>query len=268
MSVEAEVAELEDISVYHEGLVGMVVLDRPPVNAFRTQTFEELTKAFETLNDDPSCSVVVIKSANPKVFCAGADISELPFTADMEAYRARLTRRLFHIVMRAPQPVICAVAGPAIGGGSVLASASDILIATETASFRVPEITMARCGAARHLMRVAPQGMVRRAYFTGTPISAQDAYRVGMVSELVSDAEALEAAAMSLAAEITAHSPVAVRAAKEALDLAEELPIEAGYHVEQQFTLQLANTVDAAEAASAFREKRTPQWPSRSGTTP
>jgi enoyl-CoA hydratase/carnithine racemase len=99
-------------------------------------------------------------------------------------------------------------------------------------------------------------------YFTGRPISAEQAFQLGMVSELLDDGDALHARAAELAADIAAKSPVAVRLAKQSLDLAEELTVLAGYEVEQQFSLRLAGTPDAAEAVAAFREKREPRWSS------
>jgi enoyl-CoA hydratase len=102
--------------------------------------------------------------------------------------------------------------------------------------------------------------MIRHTLFTRQPISAEEAHRLGMVTELLDDAGALHARAAELAAEIAAQSPTAVRLAKQSLDLAEPLDVEAGYAVEQQFSLKLAGTPDAAEAAAAFREKRAPRW--------
>jgi enoyl-CoA hydratase/carnithine racemase len=109
-------------------------------------------------------------------------------------------------------------------------------------------------------MRVLPQGTVRQMYFTGKPISAEEAFRLGMVSELLDDADALHRRATELAEDIAAKSPTALRLAKQSLDIAEGMPVLAGYEVEQQFSLRLAATPDAAEAAAAFREKREPRW--------
>ena len=110
------------------------------------------------------------------------------------------------------------------------------------------------------MMRLLPQGVVRHAYFTGRPIGADDAHRLGLVTALYDDASALDEAAQALAEEIAGKSPTAIRLAKQSLDLAEELPVEKGYEAEQQFSLRLAGTPDALEAARAFREKRAPNW--------
>jgi len=251
-----------DVSAALQGRVGTVVLARPPVNAMRTQSYEDLRDALRTLQDDRACSVIVIRSGVPSIFSAGADVKELPMPPEQDEARQALTRGVFAQVLHSPVPVICAVDGPALGAGCQLACACDVRLATRAARFGVPEITVGRCGAGRFLMRVLPAGTVRQMYFTGTPIGAEQAHALGMVSELLDGADALHARAAELAEEIAAKSPVAVRLAKQSLDLAEEMSLLEGYEVEQQFSLRLAGTPDAAEAAAAFREKRAPRWTS------
>jgi enoyl-CoA hydratase len=250
----------EDVSVELDGRVGTLSLARPPVNALRTQTYRELAAALRMLQDERGCSAIVIRSAVAGIFCAGADVRELPMPAGVDEERQALTRSFFAAVLRSPVPVICAVDGPALGAGCQLAAACDVRLATRAARFGVPEIRVGRCGGGRYLMRVLPMGTVRRMYFTGAPISAEEAHRLGMVTELLDGAEAVHARAAELAAEIAAQSPTALRLAKQSLDLAERLDVEAGYEMEQQFRLRLAATPDAAEAAAAFREKRPPRW--------
>ena len=250
----------EDVSTTLERRVGTVSLARPPVNALRTQTYRELVASLRLLQDDRACSAIVVRSAVPGIFCAGADVRELPMPREVDEERQALTRAFFAQVLRSPVPVICAVDGPALGAGCQLAAACDVRLATRTARFGLPEITVGRCGAGRYLMRVLPMGTVRQMYFTGKPIGAEEAHRVGMVSELFDEPDALHERAVELALDIAAKSPTAVRLAKQSLDLAEELSLESGYQVEQQFSLRLAGTPDAAEAAAAFREKREPRW--------
>jgi enoyl-CoA hydratase len=253
----------DDLTASMDDGIASIVIDRAPVNAFRTQTWAELRSAMRLVDEDTRCRVIVISSANPRNFCAGADIGELPMTPERDEARMRLVREVLTRIMHAAHPVICAVRGRAMGSGCALAAASDICIATQSASFSLPEITVARCGGARHLMRLLPQGVVRRASFTGEPISATDAHRLGMVTELAPhEGDSLERAAEALARKIADKSPLALRLLKESLDLVEELPIMGGYHVEQQFTLRLGTSPDLAEAARAFAEKRSPLWPS------
>lgn len=244
-----------------EDRVVTLTLDRPPVNAIRFETWQALREALEEIRVAERCSVVVLRSSTPTIFSGGADLKEPTPSPDRADERQRLARLVLDTILRFPIPVIAEVPGPALGAGCALAAVCDIRLASERATFGLPEIDSARAGGARHLMRLLPQGVVRHAYFTARPLSAQDAWRLGMVSSLHPDAEQLAAAAAELAATIAAKSPRALRMAKQSLDLAEELPVASGYAVEQQFTLRLGGTPDAAEAAAAFRERRPPQWP-------
>lgn len=252
----------EDVRATLEDRVGTIELVRPPVNALRSQTYEELRDALRELQGDRACSVIVLTSAVPGIFSAGADVKELPMPREKDEARQELVLGVFGQVLHSPVPVVCAVDGPALGGGCQLACAADVRLATRTACFGVPEITVGRCGAGRFLMRVLPAGTVRQMFFTGRPIDAARAHALGMVSEVLDDAASLQSRARELACDIAAKSPTAVRLAKQALDLAEPMPLLEGYAVEQQFSLRLAATPDAAEAAAAFREKRAPRWAS------
>ncbi|MBI5090244.1 MAG: enoyl-CoA hydratase/isomerase family protein [Actinobacteria bacterium] len=249
-----------DVTWEVTGRVGVLTLQRPKVNAFATGTWQALDVALASLAGHDRMSAVVLRSGLPTIFSAGADVTELPMTPAVDEARQALTRRVLASVVAFPVPIVCAVPGPALGGGCALAAACDIRLATRSARFGLPEIDVGRCGGARHLMRHLPQSVVRHAAFTGKPISAIDAHRLGFVSELFDTADELDEAALDLAADIAGKSPTAVRLAKQSLDLAEELPLLPGYAVEQQFSLRLARTDDAAEAALAFREQRPPRW--------
>ena len=254
----------EHVWVTLDERVAVVTLERPPVNAMATQTYLDLAAAFEGLSERDDCSVIVLRSGSPRAFCAGADIKEVAtLTAEFDERRQRAARRLFNAILEARQPVIAAVNGPALGAGCVLAAVADIVLASEQATFGLPEINVGRCGGGRHMMRVLPQGIVRWMYFTGRPLTAAEAHRWGMVREVLPDAAALDEAAMQLAAEIAGKSPIALRLAKEALNLVEDAPLVEGYQTEQQFTLRLRDTEDAKEAAAAFVEKRAPRWKGR-----
>jgi enoyl-CoA hydratase/carnithine racemase len=138
----------------------------------------------------------------------------------------------------------------------------DFRVASDQAQIGLTEINVGRCGGGRHLSRIVPQGWVRRMYFTGQPLSAAEAYRLGAFEEVASDGSEFDRA-MELAREIASKSPLAVRIGKEALDAAEDKPAEEGYRLEQACTLRLGATADAQEAVAAFREKRAPVWTGR-----
>jgi enoyl-CoA hydratase len=254
---EDRIFDGDDVLALRSGRIGSIVLDRPKVNAMRTQTWEEFEASVDLFAADQTVSVVVLRSAVPGIFSAGADVKELPMTPSNDAARQQLTRRVLDKVLGAPQPYIASLDGPALGGGCALVCAADIRIGTDRTSFGLPEITVGRCGGGRHLMRHLPQGTVRSLYFTGIPLPAAEAFRLGLLNTLADD---LDAETAELAGEIASKSPTALRLAKQSLNIVESLDVRTGYEVEQQFTLRLAGTPDAEEAAKAFFEKRAPVW--------
>jgi enoyl-CoA hydratase len=171
-------------------------------------------------------------------------------------------RRTFSAVYRCPIPVIAAINGPALGAGSVLATVCDIRIAASNARFGTPEINVGRCGGAAHHGRLIPQGALRRMYFTGEPIGAQEAFRLGLIDEVV-EPENLMPTALKLAAKIAAKSPLGLRYAKQALNDIESMPLEAAYEHEQGYSTKLMHTEDAREATRASVEKRPPVFKGR-----
>jgi enoyl-CoA hydratase/carnithine racemase len=246
------------------GRVGVLTLDRPPVNALASSTYRALRSALSQLAATAEVSVVVLRSSSERAFCAGADIGELgqlsgEAAAAADAARQELARETFSQLLHLPQPTIAVVDGPAIGAGAVVASCCDIRLASSRASFQLPEVAVGRCGGARHLMRHLPQSVVRRMYFSGDRVSAADAAAYGFVELVDADGSAFEQA-LALAGRIARHSPLALRLGKEALNSAEPLPVSEGYALEQQYTLRLARSADAQEALAARREKREPRF--------
>lgn len=257
---------MPNVRISQEGAVGIITMDRPPVNAMSTDMYAELTDAFREVSKH-DISTVVLVSASERCFCAGADVKELNSIAGSgdtarDEQRQVLARSLFDTVLNNRQPVIAAINGPALGAGAVLAACCDIRYASERATIGLPEINVGRCGGGRHMMRLLPQGKVREMYFTGRPLDAQEAFRLGLVERVVSHGLEREAA-MQIAREIAGKSPLALRMAKEALNACEALPVSEGYALEQTYTLRLARSEDAKEAARAFLEKRAPVWTGR-----
>jgi enoyl-CoA hydratase len=258
---------MSDVSVEVSNRVATVTLQRPPVNALSSSMYRALLAALEEAGADPTVSVLILASATERAFCAGADVNELGIlvgeaarAADEE--RQQLARSVFDRLLDFPWPTIAVIDGPAIGAGAVLASCCDIRLGSRRASFRLPEVDVARCGGGRHLMRHLPQGVVRRMYFTGRPIGAEVAAGYGLLELVEDDADPL-GSGRELAATIAAKSPIALRLGKEALNRSEDLPVKNGYELEQQYTLRLARTDDAREALAAPRNKRDPQFTGR-----
>jgi enoyl-CoA hydratase len=209
-------------------------------------------------------SVAVLVSASSRAFCAGADVRELAALTGAEAAAADerrqvLARKLFGHLLDLPQPTIAAIDGPAIGAGAVIASCCDMRMGTPRASFTLPEIDVGRCGGGRHLMRHLPQGIVRRMYFTAEPLTSEQAYTFGFLDSLHTSAQLLSEV-MARARSVAGKSPLALRLGKAALNESESLPVQEGYAVEQQYTLQLARSDDAREALAARAERRSPNF--------
>jgi enoyl-CoA hydratase len=237
-----------------------VTLARPPVNALSTDAYHQIRDAFIALAGQDETKVVVLRSELDRVFCAGADLNELRAIAEgrglvSDVSRQRVARQMLDAIYGLPQVTIAAVNGPAIGAGAALISVCDIRLGTSRASIALPEINVGRCGGARHWMRLLPQGIVREMYFTGQPLSSEDALRLGVYNRVVPPEE-LEEAAMDLAGTIAAKGPRALRLAKEALNGCEELPLSAGYAYEQMFTLRLGETQEARDTLRAALDAR------------
>ena len=172
---------------------------------------------------------MVLTSASTKAFCAGADMTELAALTGADAEEAdvkrqELARRVFGQLLDLPQPSIAVVDGPAIGAGAVIASCADMRMGSPRASFALPEVAVGRCGGGLHMMRHLPQGIVRQMFFTARPLTSQEALRFGFLDSVHDSAE-LAGAAMVRAREIAAHSPLALRLGKQALNESEWLPV-------------------------------------------
>ncbi len=243
--------------------IARITLDRPPVNALTLAHYEELADVFESSASWDDINCIILTSAGTRAFCAGLDLKEfLAATVEDDPKRAKIVRRMFSAVRNAAVPVIVAVNGPALGAGCVLASVCDIRIASENATFGLPEINVGRCGGGAHIGRLIPQSVLRKMFFTGQPIDAAEAYRVGLISEVVA-ADALMDTAQALAEVIAAKAPLGLRLGKQALNEIEFMPVEQGYAIEQGYSTKLMATDDAREATRAVVEKRAPVFQGR-----
>lgn len=254
---------MSGIVVETVGKVVTVTLDIPPVNALTLARYQQLTDAFTAISarDDVHCAV--LRATGTKAFCAGLDLKEFAgASADRDHERAEIVRRTFLAIQTCAIPVIAAVNGPALGAGMALAAMCDIRIASERATFALPEINVGRCGGGAFVGRLIPQGMMRLMFFTGEPISAWEAHRVGLV-EQVTTPRRLEPTVRDLAELIASKSPLGLRLGKQSLNESEYLPIHDGYRVEQGFSTRLLHTEDAREATRAAIEKRPPKFVGR-----
>jgi enoyl-CoA hydratase len=243
-----------------EAAIVEISLHRPPVNALSTGTYQQIRDTFRAVADRTDIKVVILRSSLERVFCAGADLDELTAIVAGRAEfsdvtRQGIARQMLDAITDTPQVTIAAINGPAIGAGAALISCCDIRIGSPRATICLPEINVGRCGGARHWMRLLPQGVLREMYFTGQPLSADEALRFGAISRIVPRAE-LRAATVALARTIAGKGSVALRMAKQALNGCEELPLSAGYAYEQMFTLRLGETDEARQTLQAAMAAR------------
>jgi enoyl-CoA hydratase len=234
--------------------VAEVLLAHPPVNALPSAGWFHLAQTLESLGRDDSVRVVLL-AAEGRGFCAGVDIKELAADASRIAQVSRGCYAAFAAVYDCPVPVISAAHGFVLGGGIGLLGASDLVLASEDASFGLPEIDRGALGAATHLLRMFGMQKARRMLYTGEPISAAEAYRMGALEQVLPRGELL-GAAHALAAKIASKSPRAMRLAKESLNGIELLDVKRSYRFEQGFTFELYTSPDSQEARDAFVEKR------------
>ena len=245
--------------------VGLVTIDRQDaLNALSFDLLDELADTLEELDRDPACRAIVLTGAGTRAFAAGADIRELagqtPVTLTTENRFPSWDR-----IGAVRTPVVAAVRGFALGGGCELAMACDIIVAGEDAEFGQPEIrlgVMPGAGGTQRLTRALGKGRAMEMILTGRSISAREAEARGLVTRVV-PAEATLDAALELAARIAAQAPLAVLAAKEAVKIAEELPLAAGLDHERRAFFLLFGSDDQSEGMAAFAEKRVPHWTGR-----
>ena len=234
--------------------VAEVVIDNPPVNALGSRAWADLAAAIEGLGRRGDVHCIVVR-ADGRGFQAGVDVKELAEDGTKIVDVNRGCYDTFAAIYDCPVPVIAAVHGYCLGGGIGISGAADLVIASEDASFGLPEIDRGALGAATHLMRLVGMQKTRRMLYTGESIDAQEAYRLGAVESVV-PREKLRDEAMELARKIASKSPRALRLAKQSLNGIELLDIKTSYKFEQGFTLELYTSPDSQEARDAFVEKR------------
>lgn len=240
--------------------IGTVTIDRPPVNAMNRQFYAELREVFLGFEDREDIRVVVLTSASPRAFLAGADLKARldPAEGPREGHHAtddldhqRLARQAFWAVFDCPVPVVAAVDGPALGAGLAVIACCDIVISSTRGTFGLPEINVGLLGGGSFLLRLVGPTRMRQAFYTGEPISAAEMLARGAISEVVPSSQ-LAQRAQKLAATIAAKSPVAIRLAKASLNRAEWLPLKDAYQLEQDYTEKLRGFGESRKAMLAF----------------
>ena len=258
---------LANVAYEKKGAIATVTVNRPKVlNALNTPTWADLRAAFEDARNDVAVRGVVLTGAGDKAFIAGADISELAHASAVEAERAsRFGQEILQLIENLGKPVIAAINGFALGGGCETAMACTIRIAVDTARFGQPEVKLGLLpggGGTQRLPRLVGKGRALQLILSGGMISAQEAYRIGLVNEIVPAAN-LIARAEEILKQIAANAPVAVRLSLEAVNKGMDTSQNEGFALEASYFGLCAATDDKKEGTSAFLEKRAPQFHGR-----
>ncbi len=236
--------------------IAEVVMDNPPVNALTVGGWFDLARIVRGLGEDPVVRVVVLR-AEGRGFNAGVDIKEMQTTEGFDALIGanRGCYAAFAAVYECAVPVIAAVNGFCLGGGIGLVGNADVIVASEDATFGLPEVDRGALGAATHLSRLVPQHRMRAMVYTSATATAAELHDYGSVLQVVPLA-ALRDTALEVAAQIAAKSPTVIRAAKESLNGIDPIDVKRSYRFEQGFTFELNLSGVAEEHRDAFVTKR------------
>jgi enoyl-CoA hydratase/carnithine racemase len=266
---DAPVMPLRLANVLYEkkGAIAYVTVNRPKVlNALNMPTWKDLRTAFEDARDDAAIRGVILTGAGDKAFVAGADISELAHVSAFEAEQSsRFGQDVLDLIENLGKPVIAAVNGFALGGGCETAMACTMRLAVESAKFGQPEVMLGLVpggGGTQRLPRLIGKGRALHLILSGEMIGAQEAYRIGLVNEIVPVAD-LITRAEAILKRIAANAPIAVKFALEAANKGMETSQGEGMLLEASYFGLCAATEDKKEGTAAFLEKRAPQFHGR-----
>jgi enoyl-CoA hydratase/carnithine racemase len=247
--------------------IAYVTVNRPKVlNALNTPTWKDLRIAFEDARDDATVLGVILTGAGDKAFIAGADISELAHATAIDAEQSsRFGQGVLDLIENLGKPVIAAISGFALGGGCETAMACTIRVAVDSAKFGQPEVKLGLLpggGGTQRLPRLVGKGRALQLILSGEMISALEAYRIGLVNEVVPAAN-LIARAEQILKQIASNAPVSVRLSLEAVNRGMDTSQSEGFALEASYFGLCAATEDKKEGTSAFLEKRAPQFHGR-----
>ncbi len=267
MTSETAGLVLANLLYEKRGGIAVVTVNRPKVlNALNTPTWSDLRTAFEDARDDEAVRGVILTGAGDKAFIAGADISELAQASAIQAEQAsRFGQGVLDLIESLGKPVVAAVNGFALGGGCETAMACTIRLAVESARFGQPEVSLGLVpggGGTQRLPRLVGKGRALQLILSGEMIGAQEAYRIGLVNEIVPAAE-LITRAEAILDKIASHAPVAVKFSLEAVNRGLETSQSEGLSLEAAYFGLCAATDDKKEGTTAFLEKRVPRFRGR-----
>jgi len=252
---------MENVKLEKKGPIAYVTIDRPKVlNALNMATMEELGEVFTDLAADREVRVVILTGSGEKAFVAGADINELQKNNPVEAkaYTHR-GQAVLDLIENLGKPVIACINGFALGGGCEIAMACTMRLASEKARLGQPEVKLGLIpgyGGTQRLPRLVGTGLAMQILLTGEMISAQEAYRIGLVNEVLSP-DQLIPRAEEIAQKIIANAPLAVQYCMEAVYQGLNMTLQEGLFLEATLFSICSATDDKKEGTTAFLEKRT-----------
>ena len=251
----------ETILTETRGQVGLIMLNRPKaMNALTKQLLNEVMDALETFDKDDTIGAMVI-TGNEKAFAAGADIKEMANKSPQEMQSEKRVT-VFDRILSVEKPVIAAVSGWALGGGCEIALSCDMIVASESAKFGQPEITIGvipGAGGTQRLTHAVGKNLAMEMILNNRTMSAQEALGFGMVNRVFPVGDYLDEA-INLADEIASRAPTAVRVAKKLINASFDSSLTNGLSKEKQAFYELFGTEDQKEGMQAFIEKRKPNW--------
>jgi enoyl-CoA hydratase len=247
-----------------EGIARLIVNRQEKMNALNYKTRVEMDKALEDVKTDSSVKVLIISGAGKKSFIAGADLNELALLTPLkfEEFASTVGQRFFSKFEEIDKPVIAMIDGLCFGGGLEVALACDIRLASDSSKFGQPEINVGIIpggGGTQRLSRLIGVGKAKELIFTGTIIDAKEAYRIGLINQIV-PSEQLEEFVTSMAEKIVEKSPLAIKWAKKSINNSTETTLNAGLAYEVLVESLLFSSKDKEEGIKAFFEKRKPEF--------
>jgi enoyl-CoA hydratase len=259
--------DLKNILLSFEGAVGILAVNRPKaLNALNTETLQDIQAGIEEMKNHPELKVLIVTGGGEKAFVAGADIEEMKGMNSIEALNfSRLGHLTLKMIQDFDRPVIAAVNGYALGGGTEIAIACDFVYASENARFGFPEVTLGifpGFGGTQRLPRLIGKGKAKEMILTGRMVTAQEAYQMGIVNRVFPQASLMEETKKA-ALQIAANGAVGVKLAKRVMDEGFNMNLAEACSLESYaFGLGFA-TEDQKEGMTAFLQKRMPNFKGR-----
>lgn len=255
------------VRVEKENKLAIVTIDNPPLNVISKQVFQSLLEIFTQLEDDDEVVAVLITGAGDMAFAAGADIKEFPQM--MGNPKMKETVRESHAILtkidQFPKPTIAVLNGMTLGGGCELALACDLRVAEANVQIGLPEVKLGLfpgAGGTQRLSRLVGNAKAKEIIFTGDPLTAQEAEKIGLVNKVVEEGNGLMES-KNLASRMTRHSLQALSRIKKAIDEGSESSLEHGLEIEANLFEEIFQTEDVKEGVAAFLEKRKPAFSHR-----